>query len=238
MPALAEGTTTAGPGNTPTTANDVASLPVLGMPLVSGSFIGTIEIERFRARGNKIVADTVLRKTGQKATPAQLPVAIAYASCQVLELRVGPPKGAVHPLVITEYPGSGARSTTEFCDIASANGVQALVAALNGTSAPQGTRGCSVADVYNCKGPVAACSATCTAPDADWPTCYKCYNNIRAWDCYYCGPHPKGALSQLRSLTVSLRAVPETIRLGVPFDHTEQRPCRPQAGFSFAGSAK
>jgi hypothetical protein len=109
------GTATTAPGTPPAAAKDVASFPVLGIPFVSGSFIGTVEVESFRAQGGKIVADTVLRRVGQKATRATLPVQVSQASCHLLQLRVGPPKGAIHPLVITQHQGNSDLNVSEFC---------------------------------------------------------------------------------------------------------------------------
>jgi hypothetical protein len=184
-PATADsGTTDARSGKPTMAAKEIASFPSLGTPFVSGSFIGTVEIERFRAQGNRIVADTLLHKTGKKAVRATLPVKIAHSSCQVLELKVGPPAGAAYPLVITQHQGNSNLSASDFCDITNANGVREQVAVLNdGSGGLTGLKSCSFLDALKCAGAMASCASSCIAgPEF----CILCFAAVGVPQCYDC----------------------------------------------------
>ncbi|MGD9507280.1 MAG: hypothetical protein AB7I59_12675 [Geminicoccaceae bacterium] len=178
------GTANPGSGKPPTAAKEIASFPAIGTPFVSGSFIGTVEIVQFRVQGNRIVADTLLRKTGKKATPATLPVKIAHSSCQVLELHVGPPAGGNYPLVITQHQGNSNLSASDFCGIASANGLKEQVAVLNDDSGGlTGLKSCSFLDALKCAGAMASCASSCIAgPEF----CILCFASIGVPNCYDC----------------------------------------------------
>ncbi len=167
-----------------TASKPLASFPAIGIPFVSGSFVGTIEIKGFLAQGGKIVADAVIRNGGRKATPARLPVRITQSTCYMLELRVGPPQGAVLPMVITQHQGNSDLNTSEFCDIAQANGVPAQVSALNeGGNLGAGPKSCSWIQALGCVAAAASCASSCLAgPEV----CILCFAAVGAPACYDC----------------------------------------------------
>jgi hypothetical protein len=77
------------------------SVPVTGTAPGGGTFVGTMDIQRFAAQGNDIVAVGTLSGTVQNAAGAvlgniartvALPVdrALALASCDILHLELGP----------------------------------------------------------------------------------------------------------------------------------------------------
>jgi len=128
------------------------SVPVTGTTPNGGSFVGTMDIQRFAAQGNQLVAVGTLTGTLRDATGAalgnvvktvSLPVnsALTQASCEILHLELGPLDLnllglAVHldrvVLDLSAEPGAGNLLGNLLCSVANLlNGNGALNSIVN-----------------------------------------------------------------------------------------------------------
>lgn len=176
-----------------------ALIPIHGHPYVStrtnGSrFVGTIrlDIRGFALdQGDLIVTGRLIDPRRSKTT--EFPVVITKASCEVLELEIGPPPigGLLDPLRLVETAGASELRLSDFCAIAAARGhddMRTVVDELNELEELDagllGQNSCPWYEKAACGTGIAACAATCIDPvDA---VCELCFAGLGVANCYSC----------------------------------------------------
>ena len=178
--------------------DDVRMVPSFGIPyysktLLGRNFYGSVTIDEFMADGGQLKAfGSVI--TGQRIRPSEFPVQVLEATCEVLELEIGPP---VHmprlqtPLLVVQTASSSQLGRSGFCNISEANalGDTALVAALLNEKGPEGplaSNSCDWWTAIECAFVISYCRTVCSIGGTLNPLCVECVTKNGPEKCLKC----------------------------------------------------
>ena len=178
-----------------------SQMPVVGIPYASVTttgdlFLGAVRVDRFEVDEDRLKAVGLLLK-GRRAQETEFPVEVVRSSCDVLELKVGPPEEAIGrstletPLVLLESVAGSELRQSDFCGLAAAyaaDDLLLLVDRLNETAKiAAGVIGsCPWWKQIECAFAITSCRSICTLYTPFNPLCIKCFEDLNAGSCISC----------------------------------------------------
>lgn len=185
-------------------SDECTAAPPIGIPYSSVTedgniFSGAVRIDRFEADGDELIVIGALLD-GDQVHETVFPVKVIEASCDVLQLEIGPPNGpgAVAalelqtPLLIVETPMESDLRQVEFCQfstaIAAGDMVQ-IASELNETeeiAAGSVSASCPWYKQIECAFAVTSCRSICTLFTPASPLCKDCFNDLNQGNCISC----------------------------------------------------